>query len=214
MYLARDGRLTRLSRDQVAEGPGMAHVLGQALGLAPEVQPHTFEQPLKDGDLAMLCSDGVSNVLDETVLAEKLCRRSAAQPIVCSAREHATAETMDDMSAIVLDIENAGRFRIEKEPAVGSARPAAKRGGGGRLHSRSAFSKRRAGLAGRARGTAVRSEVPAGSRQGKARSWPTGLSKKSGTRCACKAGAFCLARSCRSGRPSDSTRWSSSRRRV
>ena len=70
---------------------------------------------MKDGDLALLCSDGVSNVLDETVLAEKLCRRSAAQPIVCSARENATAETMDNMSAIVLDIENAGRFRIEKE---------------------------------------------------------------------------------------------------
>jgi serine/threonine protein kinase len=115
VYLAREGRLIRLSRDQVAEGPGLAHVLGQALGLAPEVQPHTFEQPLKDGDLALLCSDGVSNVLDETVLAEKLRRRSAAQPIVCSAREKATAETIDDMSAIVLDIENAGRCRIEKE---------------------------------------------------------------------------------------------------
>ena len=115
IYLAREGRLARLSQDHVGPDPELSHVLGRALGLAPQVEPHLFERELKDGDVAMLCSDGVSNVLDEAWLAETLGRRSIAQSIVYSARERATAETLDDMSAIVLDIEQTGKLRTEKE---------------------------------------------------------------------------------------------------
>jgi serine/threonine protein phosphatase PrpC len=106
VYLARKGNLTRLSQDHIAENNGLKHVLGRALGLAAEVEPHQFEQDLCDGDMALLCSDGISNVLDDTLLAETLGRRSAARSVVYTARERATEESIDDMSAIVLDIEN------------------------------------------------------------------------------------------------------------
>jgi serine/threonine protein phosphatase PrpC len=46
VYLARAGKLTRLSFDHVAQGHGFNHVLDRALGLAPEVQPHVFETEL------------------------------------------------------------------------------------------------------------------------------------------------------------------------
>src|SRR6185436_12532495 len=61
------------------------------------------------------CSDGVFNVLNPESLAEQLRRRSAARSIVWSARENATAEMLDDMSAIVLDIEKTGKLRAVKE---------------------------------------------------------------------------------------------------
>jgi len=108
IYLARDGILTCLSSDHVAEGNGYNHVLSRAIGLAPEVEPHFIETELKNGDVALLCSDGVYNALDEKLLAEKLNRRSAARSIVAEAHERATPETRDDLSAIVLDIQSIG----------------------------------------------------------------------------------------------------------
>ena len=113
VYLARDGKLTRLSQDHVAGGNGYAHVLEKAIGLAPEVQPHQFEVVLKDGDVAFLCSDGVSNLLEEPVLERKLRERCAARSIVAEARQLSTDETRDDLSAIVLDIKATGKLRGE-----------------------------------------------------------------------------------------------------
>jgi serine/threonine protein kinase len=114
VYLARAGRLTRLSLDHVAQGHEFNHVLDRALGLAPEVQPHLFEAELEDGDVALLCSDGVYNALDEGLLAEKLGCRSAARSIVSEAQEHITPHTSDDLSAIVLDIQITGKLRTEE----------------------------------------------------------------------------------------------------
>ena len=114
VYLAREGRLTLLSRDHVADGRGFEHVLVKAIGLAPEVEPHCFEIELKDGDVACLCSDGVYNVLDESVLAKKLSARSVARSLVSEAREHSSTETGDDLSAIVLEIRTTGKSIAQK----------------------------------------------------------------------------------------------------
>ncbi|SPE50272.1 Protein serine/threonine phosphatase [Verrucomicrobia bacterium] len=114
VYLAREGTLTRLSCDHVVGDEGFNHVLRKAIGLAPEVEPHWFEAELKDGDVALLCSDGVYNVLDDDLLANKLRARSAARSIVSEAREHVTPETNDDLSAIVLDIQTTGKLQAEK----------------------------------------------------------------------------------------------------
>lgn len=115
VYLARDGRLAQLSRDHAGGRAGLKHVLDKAVGLEPEIEPHQFESALEDGDIALLCSDGVSNALDEEALAAKLRQRSSARSIVCSAREKATAEGLDDMSAIVLEVEKTGKLRAVKE---------------------------------------------------------------------------------------------------
>jgi serine/threonine protein kinase len=114
VYLARGGRLTRLSCDHVAQGNGFQHVLERAIGLAPEVEPHWFEAELCDGDVACLCSDGVYNVLNEDRLVRKLSARCPARSLVSEAREQVTPETGDDQSAIVLDIQTTGKLRAEK----------------------------------------------------------------------------------------------------
>src|SRR5438093_7527412 len=46
VYLARDGRLTRLSNDHVEENASFKHVLKRAIGLDAEVEPHCFEMAL------------------------------------------------------------------------------------------------------------------------------------------------------------------------
>jgi serine/threonine protein kinase len=100
--------------DHVVQGHGFNHVLERALGLAPEVEPHLFEAELQDGDVALLCSDGVSNALDEACLKDKLKSRSAARSIVSEAQERAATDTADDLSAIVLDIQTTGKLRAQE----------------------------------------------------------------------------------------------------
>ena len=111
VYLARDGRISQLSCDHVINDRAFSHVLQRAIGLAPSVEPHCFETELRDGDIAFLCSDGISNVLSDDVLSEQLAHRTAARAIVQHSRELATEETLDDASAIVIDIVRAGMLR-------------------------------------------------------------------------------------------------------
>ncbi len=113
ILLARAGTCSILSRDHIdAVRP---NVLTRALGMAEDVEPHIFDTELLDGDIAMLCSDGVSNQLDTVALSTALAQRSTARNLVKTARANATPETMDDMSAIVLDIAQTGRLRAMKE---------------------------------------------------------------------------------------------------
>ena len=111
VYLSRGGRLSQLSHDHVINDRTFCHVLQRAIGLAPEVEPHCFETDLRDGDIAFLCSDGVTNVLDDGVLSTQLARHAPARAIVQHARELATGETLDDASAIVIDIATTGMLR-------------------------------------------------------------------------------------------------------
>jgi len=109
VYLARGGRLSRLSEDHV--DPDLKHVLRRAIGLESDVAPHCFERDLVDGDIAFLCSDGVSNALSDEDLGARLAKRNAARAIVQHARSSAADEMLDDMSAIVIDIAEIGRLR-------------------------------------------------------------------------------------------------------
>jgi serine/threonine protein phosphatase PrpC len=107
--LARNGALEILSEDHVEAE--RTNVLTRALGMAPEVEPHVFELTLLNGDIALLCSDGVSNHLSPEALAGELATNATARGIVKAAHMQAKDETMDDMSAIVLDVAQTGRLR-------------------------------------------------------------------------------------------------------
>ncbi len=111
IYLSRDGKLSQLSTDHVIDEPASRHILQRAIGLAEDVEPYCFETELRDGDIAFLCSDGISNVLGSATLSEKLSHHSAARGIVQHARELATPETLDDMSAIVIEIAETGKLK-------------------------------------------------------------------------------------------------------
>ena len=114
--LWRDGSLNTLSTAHIdAEH---SHMLTRALGMGLEVEPACFTMTLQDGDVAMLCSDGVSNHLSSNDLADALARRSSARSIVLTARQRAKDETLDDMSALVLDIHQTGRLHAMNARAL------------------------------------------------------------------------------------------------
>jgi serine/threonine protein phosphatase PrpC len=107
----RLGRLQRLSTAHVLAQPDLGHVLTQGLGLAPEVEPHFFELEIADGDIVLVCSDGLTAGLTEQRIGELLARRALARNFVNEA--HAAAaeqpDLRDDVSAIVIDIVERSR---------------------------------------------------------------------------------------------------------
>lgn len=107
----RRGRVQRLSEAHTHVEAGMHHVLTRAVGLEATVEPHYFETDLEEGDLVLLCSDGVTTPLSEGRIGELLSRRSTARTIVNAAHSQAdgNAELADDASAIVLEIADPGR---------------------------------------------------------------------------------------------------------
>lgn len=85
VYLFRDGRLSRLTRDhtvvqqEIDAGrltPEMARLvthrnyLTQSVGYHGPVEPDTTTRTLEIGDIYILCSDGVTDPLDDTRIAE------------------------------------------------------------------------------------------------------------------------------------------------
>jgi serine/threonine protein phosphatase PrpC len=105
VYLLRGGRLTQLSVDHAEPQPDFDHVLRRCMGMEPDVAPHFFETTLAPGDVVLLCSDGVSRVLPDAELQAQLRVPASARSLVAHAREQATEETLDDMSAVVIQVQ-------------------------------------------------------------------------------------------------------------
>jgi len=105
-YRFRAGKLERLTHDH--RETAQSHVLMQALGLADAVAPHVAHTDLAVGDFILLCSDGLSDVLDDATLTELLAERTGARGLVAIARERATPETLDDITAVVLEVQELG----------------------------------------------------------------------------------------------------------
>ena len=103
-YLLHDGQLTQLTTDHAEDGPEVQHVLTRAIGMAADVSPYHVEREVVAGDMLLLCTDGVSNVLPAGELQVLLQRRASARTIVATAREQATEENLDDATAIVVEI--------------------------------------------------------------------------------------------------------------
>ncbi|TVP77167.1 MAG: serine/threonine-protein phosphatase [Gemmatimonadales bacterium] len=91
-YLVRDGRTVQLTRDQSvvqqmldagaltaaeARRSPQRHVLLQALGVAPDVRVDLTWQRLREGDLLLLCSDGLTGPVDDEAIGTEAGRHSA-----------------------------------------------------------------------------------------------------------------------------------------
>ncbi len=106
VYRLRAGALTQLSRDQTEQSPGLSHVLTQAVGLQPDLAPHFFQSDVENGDVILLCTDGVTNNLPDDALAAALQGGASARNIVQAALERTTPETADDTTAVVIQVED------------------------------------------------------------------------------------------------------------
>jgi protein phosphatase len=84
-YVWHHGVVTRITRDDswltaaIESGEGanvehhpMRHVLTKVVGLRPELQPSVAEFEFHQGDVLLLCTDGVHGSLNDVLLAEML----------------------------------------------------------------------------------------------------------------------------------------------
>jgi PPM family protein phosphatase len=87
LYRWRDGRLDQLTRDQFLDQGVIArghytreeasrlvrkNIVTRALGVEEAVQVDLLEEPVEPGDLFLLCSDGLSDMVDDDTIATLL----------------------------------------------------------------------------------------------------------------------------------------------
>ncbi|HJL17884.1 MAG TPA: protein phosphatase 2C domain-containing protein [Sandaracinaceae bacterium LLY-WYZ-13_1] len=115
VYRMRDGELEALTRDHSLysemESAGLAglpprtsfhfsNVITQALGQGPDVRPDVTLVSVLPGDRFLLCSDGVTDVLDEESIAWFLTRtEGTARELVEGAYDHGG---LDNITAVVV----------------------------------------------------------------------------------------------------------------
>lgn len=116
-YLLRDGKLTQITEDHsvVAEllrskviTPDMArthpyrNVITRAVGVDPIVTADIFSHDLKEGDVWLVCSDGLYNMVTDDVMADILCEakddEAAADELLALALE---AGATDNVTFII-----------------------------------------------------------------------------------------------------------------
>jgi serine/threonine protein phosphatase PrpC len=108
IYLRRDGELRQISTDHRENHPQRYHVLTRALGLAEDLPLATVEISLQAEDVIFLCTDGVTEVLDDGALANLFSQNASAASIINETGRRATNETRDDATVIILRVLEIG----------------------------------------------------------------------------------------------------------
>ncbi len=127
-YLLHQGRLQQLTRDhslmadmieagQLTEAEARVHpnrsVITRAIGSDPHMQPDIYELNVETGDRILLCSDGVTTMIEDPEITRIMSRSETAQEcadnLVAAALE---AGGYDNATAIVVDVEG---FRVARE---------------------------------------------------------------------------------------------------
>jgi protein phosphatase len=118
LYLLSNGSLTAQTRDDtwaatvlggadedashLAAHP-MRNVLTNVLGAREHTEIHLAERQLKDGELLLLCTDGVHNVLDAAALHELLSQPASLETIAKSVVKAAIGRgSRDNVTALVV----------------------------------------------------------------------------------------------------------------
>ena len=99
--MVRGGEITL---EEAATHP-QRHVITRALGIEGEVTPDTFPIAIREGDRVLLCSDGLTNEVDDEEIARVLATvadpQDAADELVSRANAHGGA---DNISVVVIDV--------------------------------------------------------------------------------------------------------------
>lgn len=122
-YLLRDGELRQLTQDHtlvermVQEGRlkredaphhPQRSIITRALGADQEVEVDTFEEEVREGDRILICSDGLSSMLDDDTIADALGSPDRPQQVAERLVELANeAGGEDNVSVVILDLGEA-----------------------------------------------------------------------------------------------------------
>jgi serine/threonine protein phosphatase PrpC len=131
-YRLRDGELDQLTQDQTfvqtlvdagritreeAEHHPQRHVIMQALDGRSDVEPVVLMLEPQLGDRYLLCSDGLSDVVDPADLRDALAHGSVEETVDRLVRLALDGGAPDNITVVL------GEF-VEEEPDAGAARPA------------------------------------------------------------------------------------------
>ena len=153
-YCLRDGELLRLTDDhslvdelirqgkltpeEAVEHPQRS-VITRALGPEPEVEIDTRSYRARDGDVYLLCSDGLTTMVPDALLAEILLAhgrlRDAGEALIAAANE---AGGRDNITVVLLRVEEVAlaAAALAEDPATLTGIPALPANGVGRVAAR------------------------------------------------------------------------------
>jgi len=116
IYLFREGRLLRLTRDhtvvqqeidagrltpELARVVHFKNVLTQSIGYHGPVEPDTSTRPLRQGDTFVICSDGLTDPLDDEAIGE-VCKSCRPEDLADELVRHALERGGDDNVTVVV----------------------------------------------------------------------------------------------------------------
>jgi PPM family protein phosphatase len=128
-YLIRDRQLEQLTEDhslvaelvrsgklspEEAEGHPQRSVITRALGTDPDVDVDTFSVETKPGDLFLLCSDGLTAMVDDETILDEIGRRRDDLGAAAKALVRAANKSGGDDNITVVFFEIVGDEEAEK----------------------------------------------------------------------------------------------------
>ena len=136
-YLFRDGQLSRLTQDhslmaelikrgklteeEAADHPQRS-IITRALGPEPEVAVDTWTYPVRDGDIILLCSDGLTSMITEAQVTEVMRASEgldrAAHGLIDEANR---AGGRDNITVVLFRVEEVGSGMGSDQPTVVAA---------------------------------------------------------------------------------------------
>lgn len=108
IMLVRNGETERLSHDHVVKNADGQERVTQAIGMGPLLQPFYFEKELVVEDAVILTSDGLTKLVDDDSLGRLVDGVSTARGVIQEAIKGHKTEELDDLSAIVIRVEDLG----------------------------------------------------------------------------------------------------------
>jgi serine/threonine protein phosphatase PrpC len=135
-YVWRDGELHPLTRDhslvaelvargklteeQAAEHPQRS-IITRALGPEADVEVETRTYPVRPGDVYLLCSDGLTSMIDDatvaSVLREAPSLDAAGDALIAAANE---AGGRDNITVVLFSVEDDGTCSTDEQPTGAS----------------------------------------------------------------------------------------------
>jgi protein phosphatase len=109
LYLYRNGRLGLLTRDHCQEDElhqRAGHMITRAVGAADTLDLDESLMYVQDGDMFLLCSDGLSNAIDEEAMSTALAGGDCARAANALIELALAAGGRDNVSVVVMRVED------------------------------------------------------------------------------------------------------------
>jgi protein phosphatase len=96
--LVRSGQLTK----EEARSHPQKNMITKALGVEPQVEPDFFQVEIREGEKILLCSDGLSNMVEDRELEQILSQKTAPESLAKRLIDRANEQGGLDNIAVVI----------------------------------------------------------------------------------------------------------------